>query len=150
MFLSCLLYIALCQTLTHSEFASTYPSVSRTVGHVTCVLVSSIVESFTSVWQPWDSWPLVSAGLSADRHCIAVGVWRGGSERIWWAGKDIHSTKALKSLFWVDANPITFNSSSVWQQLASSGRVSGRACWAWQAMVGICLSQLMNGLHQRK
>lgn len=63
------------------------------------------------------------------------------TERIWWAGKDIHSTKALKSLFWVNANPLTFNNSSFWQQRASSGRVSGWACWARQDMAGICLSE---------
>lgn len=77
---------------------------------------------------------LDSVGLSADG-------WLGGgllTERIWWAGKDIHSTKALKSLFWVDANPLTFNNSSFWQQRASSGWVSGWACWTQQDMAGIC------------
>lgn len=99
-------------------FSSLYPSVSRTDCHVTCVTVSSVVASFISAWQPWDIWALVTAGLNADRDCISVGVWRGWgllTERIWWAGKDIHSAKALKSLFWVDANPFTFNS-SFWQQ----------------------------------
>ncbi len=131
------------ESLTHSVFSSPHPSVSRTVCHVTRVTVCSVVESFISAWQPWDSWTPVSAGLSAGHHRIAVGVWGGWllTERIWWAGKDIHSTKALKSLFWVDANPLTFNNSSFWQQRASSGRVSGWACWARQAMAGICLSE---------
>lgn len=63
------------ESLTHSVFCSPYPSVCRTVCHVTSVTVSSVVGSFISAWQPRDSWTPVSAGLSADHHCIAVGVW---------------------------------------------------------------------------
>lgn len=94
------------ESLTHYVFTSLYPSVSRTVCHVTCVTISSVVASFLSAWQPWNIWTLVTVGLSADRHCISVGVWRGWrgggfllTERIRWAGKDIHSAKALKSVF---------------------------------------------------
>ena len=60
-------------------FSSPYPSVSRTVCHVTGVTVSSVVRSFISAWEPWDSWTLVSVGLSTNRHCIAVRVWGGGA-----------------------------------------------------------------------
>lgn len=94
------------ESLTHYVFTSLYPSVSRTVCHVTCVTISSAVASFLSAWQPWNIWTLVTVGLSADRHCISVGIWRGWrgggvllTERIRWAGKDIHSAKALKSVF---------------------------------------------------
>lgn len=132
------------QPLTHSVLHSAYPPVSRTICHMTYRTGSSVVESFISTWQPWDSWTGHCSrrpGLSPHSQCIAVGVWGLLTERIWWAGKDIHYTKALKSLFWVDANPLTFNNSSFWQQWASSGRVSGWACWARQSLAGICLSE---------
>lgn len=37
------------ESLTHSEFSSPYPSLSRTVCHVTGVTVSSVVEFYFSL-----------------------------------------------------------------------------------------------------
>lgn len=68
---------------------------------------------FTVQWKPWDIWSAVPAsppltGITSWGGCLFT-------ERIWWAGKDIHSVKALKSLSgWVQI-PLAFNKSSFWQ-----------------------------------
>lgn len=62
---------------------------------------------FISAWQPRDTWTLVCPGPSRpwlSLHCCwcpgRVMCGGGGGvvngERIWWAGKDIHSTKELR------------------------------------------------------
>lgn len=68
---------------------------------------------FVVPWKQWDIW----TGLLASPPLTGIASWGGCllAERIWWAGKDIHSVKALKSLSgWVQI-PLTFNKSSFWQ-----------------------------------
>jgi len=81
------------------------------------------------MWPVWQ--PVVESFVSTMRNCIAV------TERIWWAGKDIHSTKALKSFL----GRMQIPSHSTTALSGSSGRFSGRACRAPRAMAGIFLSE---------
>lgn len=64
---------------------------------------------FIIPWKQWDIWTgvLASQPLTGIACLLAV--------RIWWAGKDIHSVKALKSFSgWVQI-PLAFNKSAFWQ-----------------------------------
>lgn len=139
------------ESLTHSLFSSPYPSVSRTVCHVICVTVSSVVEFYFSltIMGQSDSDPCRPQGRSSLHCCGCTGRWGGvgggAVNREFDEPAKIFILQKRWSLFFGGlggcTNPLTFNNSSFWQQWACSGRVSGWACWAQQAIVGICLAE---------